>query len=314
MKKRTPLFRHSAFVSFVLLLLAATLWFVASFYEWRTGNRLFPWSAYAACGNSQPDELPSTVRIGLYEEFPVPWRLDKLRQVDFPVTLAVAASSLDQFTALKKSILSTYPQVREVVFWPLLTKEEGYYPGAWSKADGVHRVVQESEGLPTLLDLEMPVGQSALSIQDWWRNRTLLDQWLRQRTAPVYIWRSQVLMGLNSLFLKLAAMHFDPADYPTVSLQLDLYTAGEGQPRDKLAQILRCGVEAYGNRFIPSFGVLNDGEGPENIFIPASTLKRNLQLARAAGVSEIWLFGANGLNAEYLAALKETIPLETLPQ
>ncbi len=313
MNKRSVLLRRSIFASIVLLLLDATFWFFASFYEWRTGNRLFPWSAYAACGNSKPDKLPSTVRIGLYEEFPVPWRLDKLRQVDFPVTLAIAASSLDQFTELRKEILNTYPQVREVVFWPLLTKEEGYYPGAWSNADGVQRVVQESEGLPTLLDLEMPVGQTTLSIQNWWRNRTLLDQWLRQRTAPVYIWRSQVLMGLDSLFLRLAAMHFDPADYPIVSLQLDLYTAGEGQPQDELAQILRCGVEAYGERFIPAFGALNDGEGPENIFVPPATLMRNLQLARAAGVSEIWLFGVNGLNESYLSALKESVPLETLP-
>ena len=314
MKKRMSLFRRIVFASFAPLLLAATLWFVASFYEWRTGNRLFPWSAYSACSNSPPDKLPSTVRIGLYEEFPVPWRLDKLRQVDFPVTLAVAASSLDQFIELKTEILNTYPQVREVVFWPLLTKEEGYYPGAWSDANAVQRVAQEAEGLPTLWDLEMPAGQTSLLVQNWWRNKIFLEQWLRQRTAPVYIWRSHVLMGLDPLFLKLAAMHFDPADYPMVSLQLDLYTAGEGQPKDLLAQVLRCGVEAYGDRFIPSFGVLNDGQGPENIFVPVNTLKRNLQLARAAGVSEIWLFGANGLNAEYLAALKETLPLESLPK
>ena len=292
------------------MLALASLWLFISFAEWRTSKRIFPWSAYSFCGDSAPSSLPKVVRIGLYEEFPVPWRLDKLQQVDFPVSLAIAATSRDEFLTLRDSILQTYPQVGEIFFWPLLTHEEGYYPGSWSDADGVQRVANEAHNLPVLWDLEMPLGRTDLSIEDWQRNRAFLDTWLRQRSEPVHIWRSHVLMGLNSLFLRMASMHFDPSEYPLVSLHLDLYTAGAGQPRDELARILRCGVEAYGERFIPSFGVLNDGEGPEEIFVPVETLKRNLQLAREAGVAEIWLFGVNGLNESYLAALKEAIPVQ----
>ena len=312
MHKRHFRFRWRSLLLIALLALVVT-WLIISIEEWQTSQRIFPWSAYALCGRSVPEKLPATVRIGLYEEFPVPWRLDKLSQVDFPVTVAVAATTRAEFLSLRDTISNTYPQVREVFFWPLLTRAEGYYPGAWSSSDGVQRVAAEAEGLPTLWDLEMPVDRTTLSFQDWWRNRTFLDQWLRQRSAPVHIWRSHVLMGLDPLFLNLVSMHFDPAEYPAVSLHLDLYTAGAGQPRDELARILRCGVEAYGARFIPAFGALNDGEGPAEIFVPPATLQRNLQLAREAGVSEIWLFGVNGLNAEYLAALKQTIPLESLP-
>jgi hypothetical protein len=39
---------------------------------------------------------------------------------------------------------------------------------------------------------------------------------------------------------------------------------------------------------------------------------RNLQLARGAGVAEVWLFGVNGLNDEYLSALRETLPLGSI--
>ena len=56
-----------------------------------------PWTTYGACGMSVPMSRPDTVRIGLYEEFPSAGRLDKLRQVDFPVSLAIAASSRAQF-------------------------------------------------------------------------------------------------------------------------------------------------------------------------------------------------------------------------
>jgi hypothetical protein len=256
------------------------------------------------------------VKVGLYEEFPNPWRLAKLRQLDFPVTLAVAARSRAEFLDLRETIRQTYPQVREVYFWPLLRPEEGYYPGAWSAPQGVQRLIDDADDLPLLWDLEIPRGAihlRDLTLAHWWANRPTLARFFAEHSQPVHIWRTHVSMGLNPAFMRLIAMHFDPADYPQVRLHLDLYTTGAGQNADELTRILRCSVERYGTRFIPSFGVLNDGEGPAEIFIPPDTFRRNLRLARAAGVSEIWIFGANGLNSDYLAALRDTLPLESLP-
>jgi hypothetical protein len=98
------------------------------------GRRVLPWNPYASCGTSTPTTLPKTVRIELYEEFPDPWRLRQLRQVDFPVTLAIAAPSRATFLERSAAIMRDYPKVREVYFWPLLTEAEGYYPGTWSNA------------------------------------------------------------------------------------------------------------------------------------------------------------------------------------
>jgi hypothetical protein len=156
----------------------------------------------------------------------------------------------------------------------------------------------------------LPLHQTDLLPENWWHNRTFLDQWLQQRTETVHIWRSHTSMGLNSLFLRLVALHFDPLEYPMVSLHMDLYMRGSGISDEEMYRVLRCGVERYDDRFIPSLGVLNDGEGPEDIFVPVETLRRNLELARKAGVTEVWLFGANGLNEEYLSALKQSLPLE----
>jgi hypothetical protein len=299
-----------------LLLASGAFWFYASIVEFQTGRRLWPWSAYAFCGRSQPAALPQTVRIGLYEEFPNPWRLAKLSQLDFPVSLAVAARSRAEFLELRETIRQMYPQVREVYFWPLLSPEEGYYPGPWSSPQGIRRLVDDVDDLPLLWDLEIPRGTTDLrnlSLANWQTNRPVLSRLFAEHPQPIHIWRTHISMGLNPAFMRLTAMHFDPIDYPQARLHLDLYTTGVGQNANELTRTLRCGVERYGARFIPSFGVLNDGEGPDEIFVPPETLRRNLRLARAAGVSEIWLFGANGLNSEYLAALRETLPLESLP-
>ena len=304
--------RRIAAAALLSLSLVVLIGLGASFIEWRTGKRLFPWSAYQDCGTQAPAVLPDTVEVGLYEEFPVAWRLEKLKQVDFPVKLAVATTSRAEYLTLRERILATYPQVREVYFWPLLSPDEGYYPGSWSDADAVERVAKEAEGVPVLWDLEVPRGQIFLSLANWWRNRSFLDQWLSQRKEPVAIWRSNASMGLDPLFLRLAAMHFDPLSYPEVSLHLDLYMTGSGIPDNELSRILRCGVERYHERFVPSLGVLNDGEGDPSVFVPPETLRRVLTQVRASGVHELWLFGINGLNDEYLSILHDTLPLETL--
>src|SRR5258708_3440856 len=171
--------RPKALILLWLALGLGLLWLAASGFEWRTGLRLFPWSAFSGCGQSTPTSLPGTVRVGLYEEFPVAWRLDKLGQVDFPVSRAVAAASRTEFLDLQAGIRQTYPQVQTIYFWPLLAPAEGYYPGTWSNAASVQRVAAETDGLPVLWDLEMPKGKLALSYGDWWQNRTFLANWLR---------------------------------------------------------------------------------------------------------------------------------------
>ncbi len=47
--------------------------------------------------------------------------------------------------------------------------------------------------------------------------------------------------------------------------------------------------------------------------MPPETLRRDLSLAREAGVSEVWLFGVNGMNEEYLTILRDVLPLDPLP-
>jgi hypothetical protein len=296
----------------LLVLGAIAGWFMISLTEFATGRRIWPWSAYAFCGHSTPAELPKTVRIGLYEEFPNPWRLAKLSQLDFPVTLAIAAPSRAEFSRLRDEILATYPHVQEVVFWPILSQEEGYYPGPWSEPAGIQRIIDESDGLPLLWDLEVPRGTQVekLSIEHWWQNRISLPDLFANHDQPVHVWRTHVSMGLDSLFLRMIAMRVDPSETPNARLHLDMYATGGGRDPKELNQIVRCGIERYGERFIPSLGVLNDGEGPPEVFVPMDTFQRNLRVVREAGASEVWFFGSNGLNPEYLDAIRTILPIE----
>src|SRR5262245_1205100 len=102
-KKKTS---RSGWRRLAMIILVSTglmlLWLGACLWEWRTGRRVLPWDAYGGCGTSAPAALPATVRVGVYEEFPNPWRLARLNQVDFPVTLAIAAPSRAAFLSLRE--------------------------------------------------------------------------------------------------------------------------------------------------------------------------------------------------------------------
>lgn len=200
--------------------------------------------------------------------------------------------------------------MKGVTLWPILKKSEGYYPGSWSDTDAVERVAEESDGLPVLWDMELPLHGASFSPINWWHNRLFLDQWLRDRKQPVAIWRSYNSMGLNPLFLRLAGLHFDLEEYPEVSLHLDLYNTGSGIPAKRMKRIIRCGVEHHGKRFVPSLGVLDDGLGEKSEFTELETFKRDLKLAREAGVFEIGIFGVNGLTPKVIDAIHDTLPLQ----
>jgi hypothetical protein len=285
---RTRKFRTIVVPSLFLLLLLASMvfWLYASVREMIWGERLLAWwDPYAFCGNSEPVSLPATVRIGLYEEFPVPWRLDKLARIDFPVTVALAAPSVAEFEVVREQVQTAYPQVKEIFYWPLLSKEEGYYPGPFSQADAVERVTAGSEDLPVLWDWELPLGIPNVNLQNWWQVHTFTNNWLNSRTPPTHIWRSHASMGLDPLFLRLIGMHYDPRDYENLYFHINMYTVGDGAPPDDVYRILRCGVETYGDRFIPDFGSLDDGEGPVEIFLSRSPQRDDSSgaIARKAG-------------------------------
>src|SRR4029077_18934295 len=74
---RTPRFHHLLMRAMSIAVGLAVAWAAACIYEWGTGRRVLPWNPYADCGATPPAELPATVRVGLYEEFPAPWRLER---------------------------------------------------------------------------------------------------------------------------------------------------------------------------------------------------------------------------------------------
>ncbi len=308
---------HAAKAVFVASLGLGIDYVVSSAHEAATGERYFPYNfidSYAQCDTAKERELPQTVKVTFYEEFPNPWRLSKLQLVNFPFDIAVAAHSRKEFLSLQKEIHDNYPFAREIYYWPLIPLDQGYYPGALSDHKIISRTLNESHGLPILLDSEFKPGGPDISvetIQNWWKNTEFIDQWIKDHPdQQIDVWRSHPTMGFHSPFLDLLGIHIDPNKYTNVSMHYNLYSDNDLSNGQK-ENILCNGISEYGpEKFVPALGVLDDGVDG-GMFIPIDIFRHDLELARAAGVNRVAIFGVNGLNEEYVRAINETLPLET---
>ena len=96
------------------------------------------------------------MQISFFEEFPTKKNLNKLNLIDFPIKLYLAASSLEEFVQLTKKIDNE--QVKEIIYWPILSKREGYWISPFTKRKALQRILGELEGakVSVMLDLELP--------------------------------------------------------------------------------------------------------------------------------------------------------------
>ncbi len=68
--------------------------------------------------------------ISFFEEFPTKENLGKLKLVTWQTKLYVAAKSVKDFNRIRSTIKNKH--IKEVIYWPVLEKEEGYWISPFS--------------------------------------------------------------------------------------------------------------------------------------------------------------------------------------
>lgn len=94
--------------------------------------------------------------ISFFEEFPTRKNLEKLNRVGWDTKIYVAARDLREFDKIKKSIRNK--RVKDVIYWPVLEKSEGYWISPFAQRSALKRIFNELKGTKTavMLDLELP--------------------------------------------------------------------------------------------------------------------------------------------------------------
>lgn len=110
------------------------------------------------------------MQIDFIEEYPTEENLKKLSLVHFPTSLYLGCKNIDDFLKLKSKIKTAYKNIKEIIYWPILEKSEGYWLSAFTKTQAIKRVLKEiadaGESFPVLWDAEVPVNSPKLFITE----------------------------------------------------------------------------------------------------------------------------------------------------
>lgn len=264
----------------------------------------------ATYAEGKDNSKPLAVTLG--EEFPTEENLSKLKLIDFPVDIFVAADNIAEFKKIEEKI-KEYPVVRTVGYWPILKIEEGYWFSAFSSREGIKRTIKELEGIdhpiPILWDAELPHLRKRLFLTEIPRflgNRKIIRNFIANppRNVTLYVAENRNRGIIYNLFLKFFAVTFAP------NLKYNRIEMLYGQFRSEtLRKLLNNGVTISKN-YYPAFGTTAEGIGEKPkeknwMRISPKILEEQLNIAQKFGIKGVVIYRLGGINKEYSEVIKK---------
>lgn len=246
--------------------------------------------------------------ISFFEEFPDKNALSKLKLINFPTKLYLGAKSLEEFLKLKKQVKNK--QVKEIIYWPILEKKEGYWISPFSQRKALLRIFSElkNQKIPVMLDLELPTRWKPslylTQLLNFCRNKKLIQNFIHNYPGQVYLaeyypegkWKEKIMQFLG--------IHFKS---PKVKVIKMLYHSMHHFKEAFLRKELLRGKAEFGNNYLIGLGTIAKGIDGNEPILSAELLARDLKLAQECGIKEVVVFRLGGLNKEYLKVLKNNI-------
>ncbi|MEA3378342.1 MAG: hypothetical protein U9Q69_01760 [Nanoarchaeota archaeon] len=240
--------------------------------------------------------------ISFFEEFPSEKNLEKIRLVDFPTKLYIASKSLKNF----KKIKITSKFVKEVVYWPVLDFNEGYWMSPFSKRKALKKVIDETENLNILWDAEWPKKRSLVLLNafQFFGNRKLIKRFFKKHKGTIYTAEYFPEKGFFAKLLVFFGLSFDPNKYGSKMIKM-IYSSMHDYGKNFIKKEVEFGVKNYGNNFLVALGTIAVGiKGDEDI-LDLKVLERDLGICKKAGVNEVIVFRLGGLDKDYLKIIKK---------
>ncbi len=244
--------------------------------------------------------------ISFFEEFPTRKNLQRLRLVKWPAKLYLGCSSLQEFKRICSGIRNRH--CKELIYWPILKKNEGYWISPFSKRKSLRRVFQELHGqkIPVMLDLELPTTQNPLlyitQAVYFWVNKRTIQNFIRRYDGEIYLAEYYPEGRRSEQIMLRLGLHYSNHKVKFIKM---LYHSLHHFSDNFLRQELERGRQEYKERFIPAYGVIAPGIQGTEVVLSQVQLEKDLQLAKNAGVKEVIIFRLGGLNKGYLRIVQE---------
>ena len=242
--------------------------------------------------------------ISFFEEYPTKDNLEKLKLINFPSKLYLASKSLKEFKEVKNKIKNK--NIKEFIYWPTLTKEEGYWYSPFSKRNALKRTLNEIPlNQEVMIDLELPTTQNSklyfTEFLNFFRNKKLISNFIKTHnkvyTAEYFPIKSTLrLLGLN----------YNPLEYKSKVIEM-FYTSMWPFPEDFLNKKFNEYSSKYNNLFISAVGTIAKGEASNEPILSAKDLEIDLRTAQKNNIKEVIIFRLGGLNKNYVKIISKFI-------
>src|SRR3989344_4598289 len=160
------------------------------------------------------------MQISFFEEFPNSSNLSKLDLIKFPTRLYLAEYSIEGYKQYKKELQSKYKNLKEVIWWPILNVNEGYWLSPWSKRRALLRLFHclLNEKISILWDAELPRKHSLLFSQFFlhFKNKELIKSFFSKYKGQIYT--AEYVVDNKSL--EDNCLTFDPNNYSNIKIKM----------------------------------------------------------------------------------------------
>lgn len=248
------------------------------------------------------------MRISFFEEFPSLENLGKLRLVNWPTKLYIAAKSVQEFEQLRSTIKSK--NVKEVAYWPILSRKEGYWISPFSQRKALRRIFQELKGkhFPVMLDLELPTTKNPLlyltQALNFFRNKKLINNFINAYPGDVYLAEYYPEGKRKERILTLLGLHYITKKAKIIKM---VYHSMHHFNKQFITTELQRGKNEWGDNFLVAYGTMATGIEGWELNITAAQLEEDLKIAKVVGIKEVVLYRLAGLNKEYRRTIEKVL-------
>ncbi|MBI2665830.1 hypothetical protein HYX12_04370 [Candidatus Woesearchaeota archaeon] len=241
--------------------------------------------------------------ISFFEEFPTKNNLRRLKEVNFPTKLYLAAKSIKEFQKVRKS-LPKNKFLKEVVYWPILKQKEGYWISPFSERKALLRIFTElneaKHKWSVMLDLELPTRPNIwLYITQFWnfyRNKKLITDFIKNYPGQIYLAEYYPEGKKKEIILKSLGLHYTCKNrFNSIKIIKMCYHSFHTFPRGFFLKELQRGKKEYRDNFLVALGITATGiYGGKTL--STEQLKEDVLIAKKTGLKEVIIYRLGGGN------------------
>lgn len=248
------------------------------------------------------------MQIDFYEEFPTKENLEKLKLINFPTTLCIAAKSWKHFEKIKKKIVKDNKNIK-FIYWPAVRNT--YWVSPFSNTEDLIEFFKQLDGKNSLflIDLEFPMKNKKMIFKNLLKlrkNKKIIREFIIKNKKYVILATYPLCFGIGKWVLKVLGLDYNikikrkPMFYTSsfrqnkINFLLNHFYKRLEKMHDKDAFVLGLGVIAKGR--LTTKEILNSEE-----------LERDLRFAKNSGFKEVIIFRVGGLNKEYMKVIEKFI-------